>query len=203
MSNLFAEAGMRGTFEALPPYDTVILPGVIYECLQVSTLRGLVASNEDPYELYYKPYGLSKELYDIDYASDVRIIALQSYTGQVVKVPASYVQGLPDPGGVIYLLRSLSVTLNALPAGVDLEALKQDISELIQVRLGVLSTIQEISYGPDITLTAVQHDALSAHRATVKTQPTNNLVRISELETLCTAQAQSIQQLERYIANTL
>jgi len=203
MSNLFAEAGMRGTFEALPPYDTVILAGVIYECLQVSTLRGLVASGEDPYELYYKPYGVSKEIYEIDYSSDVRIIALQSYAGQVVKVPSSYVRGLPDPGGVVYLMRALSVVLNALPADIDLQALKQDISDLIVSRLGIECTIQEVSYGADITLTVDQHRALSTHRSTVAAQPKNNLVRLNELQLLCTNQAQTISELQAYITSKL
>lgn len=203
MGTLFAEVGMKGTLTALSPFDTIIKENVIYECLTVSSLKGLLASGEDGFELYYKPYGITQTIYDIDVESNVKILTLQSYDGQSVKVPTSFVSGLPDPSGVVYQMKALSIPISALPADVDLSTLKSDIADIVKKRLGVSCTIQELTYGSDFTLTQDEHTAYSQYRSTQITDTSSNLVRLEQLNTLLNDQRVKLQALESYIASNL
>lgn len=199
MSSLYAQVGMKGTLQAIAPFDTVIKEKIIYECLCVQSLRGIDASGEDAFTLYYKPYGLTKEVYDLDLSHDINILTFQSYDGQSLQVPSSYVSGLPDPSGVVYQMRALSIPLSALPAGVDLTVLKEDIADLVRARVGVGCTIQELTYGPDISLDDEQHQAVALYRQTQMTSKSSNTARIAQLSTLVDEQAAKIAMLEGYI----
>jgi hypothetical protein len=199
MPVLYPEVGMKGALIALAPFDTVVVPKVQYECMAVESLAGILASGVNAYDLYYRPYGIDKVKYDLDIRDGVKLITLQSYQGQYLKVPHSYLNGTPDPSGVAYVMSGLSLTLSALPIDTDLNGLKSDLTSVVSSRLGVQCNIQEIIYGP-VTLLSTDQDArIRAARSGVMNASAGLSVANAALRDENDALMQRIAMLEAYI----
>lgn len=199
MAILYPEVGMKGALSALPPYDTVIRPRVQYECMAIESLAGILGAGQNAYELYYKPRNIDQARYEQDVQGNVKLITLQSYQGELIKVPSSFLSGLPDPSGVAYRMFGLSVALHALPQNVDLTSLKQDIADLIQDHLGVASDVQELVYGPVCLLTAEQDTRVRAARTALITGAPSNKAALTALTLANQELSQKLTILENYI----
>jgi hypothetical protein len=196
---LHPEVGMKGTLQALAPFNTVVHPHIQYECMAVESLTSVLAAGENAYDLYYKPYGLTQAQYDADLAQRVKLITLQSFQGQYLKVPSSYLSGLPDPSGVPYRMFGLSVALTALPSAVSLTTLKQDIADLVLSRLGVTCDVQEFVYGGVSVLTTAQDERVKAARTQAMTGAPSYTILARQLVQDNAALLQRIQVLEQYV----
>jgi hypothetical protein len=199
MAVLYPEVGMSGTLTALTPFDQIVVSKVRYECVSVESLKGILAAGEDAYTLYYKPYNLTQEKFQTDLVADVKLITLQSYKGQYLKVPSSYLSGLPDPSGVLYSMMALSVAISALPQTTDLTALKSDISDLVASRLGVMAEVKELTYGPVTMLSTSQHHSIMQARTEVMTDTVTNLVNVRRLTAEVAALQEKLTILQNYI----
>lgn len=199
MAVLYPEVGMSGTLTALPPFDQIVVRQVRYECMSVESLKGILAAGEDAYTLYYKPYNLTEEQFETDLGNEVKLITLQSYKGQYIKVPSSFLSGLPDPSGVLYSMMALSVAISALPQTTDLTSLKQDISDLIASRLGVMADVKELMYGPVTMLSTAQHQLILQARSEVMSDGVTNLANVRKLTAEVAALQEKLAILETYI----
>ena len=174
MQDLYPEVGIAGMLEVDPPYDTVVISQVMYECIAVETLRSLLANGETPFEDYYQPYGVSGQRFEADLDNNTVIVTLQAVEGDIVTIPNSFIRSLPDANGIRYAMTMLGVSLSAMPADLNLDAIKESIREIVLDQMGLETEIQEIVYGPITLLTHEQHKAVEAKRLSVKkTYPTN------------------------------
>jgi hypothetical protein len=199
MDGLYPEVGMAGSYKASSPFDTLITSQVRYDCLAVESLQGLVARGEDPYADIYAPRGITLEQYGRELGDNVRIITLQSFKGELLRIPHPYLLNLPDASGVRYTMVMLGVNLSATPDGLDLSILKRDIAELVLDRIGVQSDIREVVYGPVTLLTHQQHKAVQSTRKQRTALASSNLQRARILEKHNTLLKQRLEILERYI----
>lgn len=199
MAILYPEVGMKGSLSALAPYDTVIRPRVRYECMAIESLAGILGAGQNAYELYYKPRNIDQTRFDQDVAANVKLITLQSYQGEYIKVPSSFLSGLPDPSGVAYRMFGLSVALHALPVGIDLSSLKQDIADLVKDHIGVTCDVQELVYGPVALLTDAQDTRVRAVRTAMITGAPSNKAALVALTQVNDELIQKLAILQNYI----
>lgn len=186
--------GMSGAISVTGPFTTAITPQAIYTCIGLESLSGMIASDQDPLTDIYQPAGLAQADLDQDIEQDVKIVTLQAFDGDLVRIPNRYLLGLPDPSGVPYQLTMLGVALDAMPTGVDLDVLTSDIQELVLKRVGVHSTPKLMVYGPVTLLSQDDHSVLQAAR---QAQMNN---QHSYLSQLLAAQAQLVALQAKYTA---
>lgn len=107
MSNTFIpELWSAGSFEANPPFDTIVNPKVYYTAEADRTIPEMQANKKDLYKLVYKPAGFTEEEYQQQLAKAISekqaIIALTSKGNPTVYVPSGYLKSYPLVDGVIY-----------------------------------------------------------------------------------------------------
>jgi hypothetical protein len=200
MADIYPEVGMAGALQARAPFDTIIKTQVRYTCISVESLRGVVALGEDPFGSIYSSHGLTSEDYTRDLADDVKIITLQAITGEIVKIPHNYLITLPDPAGVLYSMVMLGVNLSAIPDGLDLTVLKDEISQLVLEQLGVNSTIKEIVYGASTLIPTSKHRAVNATRLLRIRDNQSSRAKVKQLTQINQDLRERIGILEDYIA---
>lgn len=199
MEDVYPSVGMAGAFVCAPPFNNLINPQLRYECVAVEFLRGLVAEGQDPLEDIYIKYSLGIGQYQTDLERDIKILTLQAASGDIFKIPNSFILSLPDPNGVRYSLVMLGISLSAIPESVDLELIKNEVKELIFNRIGVRSEVKEMVYGASTLLTQSEHASIEAARLNNITNNNSNLKRVQELTLTVERLTQRLQMLESYI----
>ncbi len=195
--------GMKGVIITTAPFDVVINPWLIHQCIGVETINGLLAKGEEPYTDIYEPNGISEDQFNIDADANVRIITFQSATGQIISIPEVYVESIPDANGVPYRCVMLGISLSAIPDDMDIGDLKTEISDMIFDYLGVRSEIKEVVYGEPSILSQEEHTAVEQARVTNVTNNVSSRLRVTKLQTTVNDLTQKVQLLEEYIKNTI
>lgn len=193
--------GMKGTVIAVAPFDTIINPRLIHQCIGVETINGMIAKGDDPYADVYEPNGISEDQFNTDSDAGVRIITWQSSLGEIIAVPEVYIDSIPDANGVPYRCAMLGISLSAIPDDMDITDLKTEISDMIFNYLGVRSEIKEVMYGEPSILTAEEHAAVEQARVANITNNVSSRLRVEQLTTMVNDMTLKIQQLEDFIKN--
>lgn len=191
--------GMKGTVSASAPFNTVINPRHIQECVSVESIRGMLSQGVEVFDEIYAPVNLDESTFDQHVDDDVRIITFQSSSGDVYRIPEVYVNGLPYANGVPYRCIMLGISLSIVPDGMDLSSIKSEVAELVFDQLGVRSEVKEVVFGEPLMLTSSQHDAIETARVANIVNNPGSLLRIRQLQEIVDRQAQTIQVLENYI----
>lgn len=195
--------GMKGTVLATAPFDTLINPRQIYQCIGVETIDGLIAKGQEPYADVYEPNGIDEDQFNLDSDAGVRIITFQGGTGQLVSIPELYIDSLPDANGVPYRCVMLGISLSAIPNEMDITDLKTELGDLIYNYLGVRSTIKELAYGDPAIFSIAEHDAIEAARQNNITNNVSSRLRVTQLQTMLQDMTLKVQALEQYIKDNL
>lgn len=195
--------GMKGVVNATAPFNTLINPRQIYECIGVETIDGLIAKGFEPYEDIYEPNGIDEDQFNTDSDAGVRIVTFQASTGQIVEIPETHISGLPDANGIPYRCVMLGISLSAVPDSMDLTDLKTEVGDLIFNHIGVRSEIKEVTYGEPVILSVAEHDAVEAARVNNVTNNVSSRLRANQLQSTVDALTVKVQMLEQYIKDNL
>jgi hypothetical protein len=203
MSFITPNVGMRGAIKCSAPFDTKVVDGAIYECIGIESISGMVASEQDPMVDIYQANGLLETNFDQDVNDGVKVIAFQSYDGELLKIPNRYLLGLPDPSGIVYSLTMLGIALSALPDTVDLGPLCTDMAELVKRRIGVESRVEVMTYGPQTLISPEDHAVLNTVRQNNMMSQASYLRQIETLQAQLSALQLKNASLEQYILQHL
>lgn len=164
MANFKPEIGVKGLYSVKEPFNTKLLTGVLYEPVSVRTISDLVSDGVDPFTEIYAPMSISQDDYVKDVAAGVLIVAFRADSGNIVRVPNTYITGQPDIGGVPYRTLMLAIQLAPIPDSLDLTVIQNQISDLVFDTLGVRSPVIPIVASPPTVLSQAEHDATEAAR---------------------------------------
>jgi hypothetical protein len=194
---------MKGVVISTAPFDTVINPRLIHECIGVETINGLLAKGMEPFADIYEPNSIDEDTFNTHADSNVRIITFQSATGEIHSIPELYVEALPDANGVPYRCIMLGISLSAIPDDMDITDLKTEVGDMIFDYLGVRSEIKEVAYGEPSILTQDEHAAVELARVANVTNNVSSRLKVVQLTATVDELTQKIQVLEDYIKANL
>lgn len=194
---------MKGTIEVRAPFDSLIDPTAFYECITLETLASLVSNGETPYETYYEPVGATEQDLNDDLRAGAKLVTFQSMNGIIVTIPSTYIVSIPDANGVIYHTMMLGVALSVIPQTQDLSSIKQDISNLIESRLGVQCRIEEVVYGPPTLIAQSIHNELQQVRQSKINLSSSDAAKVIEYKQTIDQMRHQIKLLEEYVAMKL
>ena len=166
-SRILPVIGSSGTYELLPPFDTVILPEEIYTCKAIRNISEYVSYNQDPKKLVYDYYGLSENDYENDIQEDMEIVSLQNNKGVWLYVPARYILKYPEVDGIPYHQLSMVCKIPAIAVSRDISHLKTDVINLIKDTLGVEAAVEIVEVSRTIAVTKQVSDNLKIDRAAI------------------------------------
>lgn len=158
------KVGSKGVYTFKPPYDSLTNNQTELECMAVRKLTNALASGENVFAKYYKPYKLTQADYEVDLLQDITLVDLQSALGSWVYVPNSYIASYPDSSGVRYRVMALAVELGAIPDTLVLDPIIDDIRALLHSRLGVIPTIQPVAVSQPALVSYSDHERLETAR---------------------------------------
>lgn len=176
-----------GRFVLTSPF--VAKPSVIYSVIALRELRDLTIKGVNVYEEFYVSAGLVNDVLingsTFDYAAEVAknpvIVTLQGTDGNIMYVPSTYIESFPNMGDITYSRLVLSADLGALPDTVNLDAILNDINELIQSRFGINAVVKVNRAASERQPTPAEHDILEASRVGSINQVSNNYMDVIRL----------------------
>ena len=195
--------GSSGTYELLPPFDTVILPEEIYTCKAIRNISEYVSYNQDAKKLVYDYYGLSENDYENDIQEDMEIVSLQNNKGVWVYVPARYIVKYPEVDGIPYHQLSMVCKIPAIEVSRDISHLKTDVINLIKDTLGVEAAVEIVEASRTIAVTKDVSDQLKIDRALVSNGRVTDRAKYMQLLQQQQVLLDKIEALENYIKSTL
>lgn len=160
-----------GVFEVEKPF--FVESKRVYEVVAIREFDDIWLQGGDVYEEYYKPKGLSQEIYERDYGLGATIVTLKSNIG-IVHVPDTYIVSYPKLGYTNYKHVVISADLGAIADTLNLEALLTDVKELVAKHVGVTSTVRIHTAPTTNALTREEAASLEKQRAGVKNIPESN-----------------------------
>ena len=202
-SRILPVIGSSGTYELLPPFDTVILPEEIYTCKAIRNISEYVSYNQDPKKLVYDYYGLSENDYENDIQEDMEIVSLQNNKGVWVYVPARYIIKYPEVDGIPYHQLSMVCKIPAIEVSRDISHLKTDVINLIKDTLGVEAAVEIVEVSRTIAVTKDVSDQLKIDRALVSNGRVTDRAKYMQLLQQQQVLLDKIESLENYIKSTL
>lgn len=191
--------GMAGLYSLKAPYNNLLREQIEYTCIAVTNLSGALAEGQDPLNDIYIANGDTEASYQDDLAKNHCIITLQSASGDLVVVPNSALNGLPNGDGVRYISAVMGISLSTLPEDFDLTQLKQDISDLVFDQIGVRSTVYATTIGGTIILSHATHEAIEAAREANVVIAPSNAALVTQLQLEKTKLQAQLTELENYI----
>lgn len=198
-SRILPVIGSSGTYELLPPFDTVILPEEIYTCKAIRNISEYVSYNQDPKKLVYDYYGLSENDYENDIQEDMEIVSLQNNKGVWIYVPARYIIKYPEVDGVPFHQMSVVCKLPAIEVSKNLDFLKTEISNLIKDTLGVEPSVDLVEVSRIIAVSKQMADNLAIQRAALTQGKVTDRARYIDLLQKQQILLEKIKALEKYI----
>jgi hypothetical protein len=199
-TEIVPRVGMTGLYSLKQPYTALIDPTIHYTCIGVTTISAMVAQGLDPLTDIYLLNEDTEENYKIDEDKNRTIIKLQSGSGNIVEIPTSCLNRLPDIDGVIYSNIMLGINLSILPNNVDLSNLKLEISDLVLKRIGVKSNVFETVIGGDKIISHTDHSTIESARLN-KMTTNSNLSQLEQLKNQNSLLIAKLTQAENYIKN--
>ena len=199
MSQYVPQIGTTGLYSLLPPFNTQLVADTLYSCIAVRKLSDILAAGGDPFAEFYEPHDIDASKYEADVAMDVCIVSLQAGSHVVLRVPSSYITGLPNIGGVPYLTMALGISLGSIPNKLDLTYIKSKIRDDVAEYMGVESEIHEMAISLPILLSNEQAQIVeTARQAKIGTVVTDWSKYLAE-KALRESAEQRIQELEAFI----
>lgn len=155
--------GERGHYRLKAPFE--IREGEIFTCKSIRKISELFDEQVDVYAEYYKPAGISEEVYEKDVADDGCIIYLASDVNRWVICPDHYLLGYPNVNGKAYVRLNVVFSLPPMSVEQDYTQLKAQLEEVVQMTLGVKpGTILLDRKSHQLAVPLEKHEALQADR---------------------------------------
>lgn len=194
--------GLSGVFRASSPYDTIIKDRVSYTVTGLKTLSEIISNSEDPFKLYYEPYGISAETYKTHLKENITVISLVGADSNWVYVPAPYLVSYPDNTGIPYHVLSLAVTLGALPLDYNTSAVEELVKNTITDTVGVTPTINLVEVSGVSYLTDDEHDYVERSRELLIQNRITDTAKYRYALEMYHKTLEQLRAVECYITNT-
>lgn len=172
--------GTRGIYSLKAPFATV--PNTLYVCAAIRYYKDILNQGVDVYRRYYQPYEIPETQYQKDLAAGVVLVSLTSDTENPIYVPSSYIASFPNQNNVNYHHVVLSLSLGALPEGMDLTFLKDQLAGVTSDVIGVAPTVYENISATTNTITPDEHDAITIAREAAIANRTTDYAKVLELQ---------------------
>jgi len=137
MNRLIPPINSKGIFRVKPPLDSLIKTDIEYTVTNIRTIRDMVDDDIDVLNGMYIAEGLTEDQYTTDLTNNEVIVTLVAPNGAYYYVPANMIISIPDVSGVKYVEKTIGINLGPLPKDIELDFLKQDISDLIYEKIGI------------------------------------------------------------------
>jgi hypothetical protein len=191
--------GASGVIKLKDPFAGLCAANTPYTVTSIQTLQDIVADGQDPFALYYSPFGLDQTVYAQDINDRVCIVSLTPSDGDVVRVPNSYLISLPIAMGIPYATMMVGINLGALPQDLSLAYFMTQVAELAHDLLGVDNAAVRAMRASSLTYLSVDDAAtIEAARQTVMQAVTTETARRLAAETALNALQQKYNDLEAY-----
>lgn len=195
----------KGTFKLRDPLKTYLTDGVIYECVSVQTFGNVISAGRDPYETYYVPLLSESEetrkAYEIHSKDGAHIVTLTDSGGRKYHIPSPYFESFPSVNGIPYTSLLMGLQLGALPDYMDLQQLKDKISDVVMSLIGVDPEPYTVASSPQTLIDPDAHRAIEDARQNKITDTTTDHSKIVELTATIEVLNEQIRVLEKYIVD--
>lgn len=205
-NNVIPSINAAGRFEALAPFDTVVIPSTYYTVEALRTIHEMQALKLNLYELVFKPIGVLEADYNtvLERARSYGaiIVTLTSRFGPPVYVLSNYFKSFPLIDGVSYERMCLIVDFGPCPPSMKdtfaqaqahiQQYCKATIGMDSQVKLGTVPTIGYVSQA--------QAEFFETTRKNLITDGDNDVAKINNLQTKLVQKDAYIAQLEAKLA---
>lgn len=142
----------------------------VYEVVAIREFDDIWLQGGDVYEEYYKPNGLSEEIYERDVKLGATIVTLKSKVGNVY-IPDTFIESFPKLGYLNYKHVILSVDIGAVSDDINLDALINDLKELASKHVGVTATVKKHTAPTTNALTRDEVKSLEKQRQGLRDVP--------------------------------
>ncbi len=195
--------GMGGFWALSAPYNQLVSPSAQYRSEGVQSLSAAIADGKDPLNSVYLANGDTKENFERDLREGISLVTISSDSGLLKVFPANAILMVPSGDGVVYRNTLLSIALSALPEGMDLSVLENEIIELVMSKIGVRAATYVTTVGAATILSKENHDRLMATREDLITSPHSLIARNSQLTSQVAEMGTQIATLSDYIKTNL
>lgn len=175
----------------------------VYECVAIRSFKDYLDLGQSPLELVYLPNGLTDEDYQRDKALNANILTLSSNLKPTLLVPDTCLVKYPDLEYVNYSNLIVSAALGALPDGLSLELLKEQLAAVISDVIGVLPVVNVGAYGSDGVVSMAQHQLNEQARTAAITNRSTDRARLIEAQGRIVILEQRINDLQDLIAQQM
>lgn len=142
----------------------------VYEVVAIREFDDIWLQGGDVYEEYYKPNGLSEEIYERDVKLGATIVTLKSKVGNVY-IPDTFIESFPKLGYLNYKHVILSVDIGAVSDEINLDALIADLKELASKHVGVTAKVKKHTAPTTNALTRDEVKSLEKQRQGLRDIP--------------------------------
>ena len=142
----------------------------VYEVVAIREFDDIWLQGGDVYEEYYKPNGLSEEIYERDVKLGATIVTLKSKVGNVY-IPDTFIESFPKLGYLNYKHVILSVDIGAVSDEINLDALIADLKELASKHVGVIAKVKKHTAPTTNALTRDEVKSLEKQRQGLRDVP--------------------------------
>lgn len=134
----------KGSFVFAPPFDTKLDMGREYTVTGIRSIVELFNNSEKPFEMIYKPVGLTEEDFNSDIINNVPIIVLSTDGCDFIYIPANKITSIPIISGVKYAEKILAVSLKSIPIDMDLTLLANTLIDITYEITGIKANVSEV-----------------------------------------------------------
>ena len=208
-SNLIPSINAAGRFEALAPFDKVVLPTTYYVVEALRTISEMQALKLNLFTLVFQPIGVTEADYPVVLerarGQGAIIVTLTSRSGVPVYVLSTYFKSFPLIDGVSYERMCLIVDLGPCPPSVKdaIAQVQTHTQEYVKATLGLETTVK-LGTVPTIGYVSAQ-DALlfETTRKNLITSGENDVAKINDLQAKAVQRDAYIAQLEAQLASLM
>lgn len=195
--------GASGIYRLKAPFSSLLRPNVSYRCVSIRRFNDIAEQGVDPYEEYYKPYGLTEQKYIADAQAKEAIVSLVTDADHWVYVPTSYIESYPNQGGFPYQGLVLGVPLGPVPTYMDLTAVRLAIIDIVRDMLGIAVNPSYVAVTELEYLNQSDHDRLEAARAKAMAEPGTDRQRYLQMKALNDELVLQNARLEEFIRTNM
>lgn len=202
-TNIIPQLYAKGSFEAYPPFDSVVDPAAFYTVEDTVTPAQMLARKTDLFKTVWEPAGAT----DVDYQQQLSalrningaVIVLSSKNAPDVYVPSTHIKSFPLVDGVIYEHLCIITDCGAVPPGFKdvLNSAIDHFNNYMKDNCGLtnprtsLGTIQTRGYVPKEQAEAWEN----TRQQQIKENP-SDLIRLNDALAINAQQAAYIAELE-------
>ena len=136
IDGLTPKIGSRGKYLLKEPFQCD--KDTIYTCESVGSISEFKTSNKiDVLTTFYLDKGLSETDYLYAIENNIKIVTLNSGSGQFLYIPDNFIEKLPDQGYIPYQQKIISVNLGLLPQSINIDETLNKIKSIVSQTLNV------------------------------------------------------------------